>query len=505
MGNFYTDTEQNMSPELILSVVLGYFAVLIAISYFTSRNATEESFFTGDRQSPWYLVAFGMIGASLSGITFISIPGWIGTQNFAYMQMVFGYILGYIVIAYLLMPLYYRLNLTSIYAYLGQRFGVAAHKTGAFFFLISRVLGASFRLFLVVDVLQAFVFDSIGIPFWVTTAGSLLLIWLYTFRAGIKTVVWTDTLQTFFMLLSLGLTVYFILNQQDWTIGESWTALTDKGFTQMFEFSDYKSSLFFPKHFFGGMFVAIAMTGLDQDMMQKNLTCKNDKEARRNMLSFTAILVIVNFIFLFLGGLLYLYLDANGLLIPTKIVGDETVVAADRLFPFVAMEQLPTLAGVTFLIGLIAAAYSSADSALTSLTTSFSLDFLGLDKKEAKNKKSTRLKVHIGFSVLLLFVILLVNATNKTSVIQSMFDFSTYTYGPLIGLFAFGIFTKRTANPIGLVLISIASPVIIYLLALNSPSLLNDYHFGFEKLILNGLLTYLGLWAISKKPTTALP
>ncbi|MCP4520110.1 MAG: sodium:solute symporter [Cytophagales bacterium] len=476
-----------MTPNLILIILVSYFLVLIGISFWTTRESKEDSFHTGDKASPWYVVAFGMIGASLSGVTFISLPGWVASQEFAYMQMVFGYLIGYIVISFVLLPIYYKANLTSIYTFLEQRFGVVAHKTGSGFFLLSRVLGASFRLYLVAIVLQKFLFASFGISFWQTTLISILLIWIYTFKGGIKTVVWTDTLQTLFMLSSLGITLYLLMQHLNLDISGVVTELDKNNYSQIFFWENINTKHHFLKHFIGGVFITIAMTGLDQDMMQKNLTCKNLKEAQKNMMWFSGVLIIVNFLFLTLGGLLFIYATKNNISIPAK---------TDHLFPTVALQGLPEkFAGIIFLLGLIAAAYSSADSALTSLTTSFCLDFL---PKESNENIKTRYFVHIGFSILLFIVIQLANAFSEQNVIGMLFKASTYTYGPLLGLFAFGIFTKREVKDnIMTLCVCLASPMVCYLLDLNSVEWLNGYQFGYEILALNGLITFWGLYSIS--------
>lgn len=483
-----------MSSVVILSILIGYFVVLISISYVTSLQSDDNTFFTGDKSSPWYVVAFGMIGASLSGVTFISIPGWIETQQFAYMQMVFGYLIGYFVIATVLMPIYYQMNLTSIYTFLEDRFGSFAHKTGSAFFLISRVLGASFRLFLVVIVLQKFVFEDFGIQFWQTSLISILLIWIYTFKSGIKTVVWTDTLQTLFMLLSLGVSLYLLCKHLNLSIGNIMPSLSEANYSQIFFWDDIKVSNHFLKHFIGGAVIAIAMTGLDQDMMQKNLTCKSLKDAQKNMLWFSIILVIVNFLFLVLGGLLFLYAQKNNITIPDR---------KDLLFPTIALNGLPeTFAGIVFLLGLIAAAYSSADSALTSLTTSFCLDFL--EMKEPNTKK--RYIVHIGFSILLFFVIQCAYWFSEDNIIGLLFKASTYTYGPILGLFAFGILSKRVIkNSPLIIVVCLISPILCYIIDLFDKDWFNGYAFGFEMLLINGIITYTALFLISKKSVNQSP
>ncbi|GGZ28869.1 sodium/iodide co-transporter [Echinicola pacifica] len=450
---------------------------------------TQETFFTGDRQSPWFLVAFGMIGASLSGVTFISVPGEVGNSNFYYFQVVMGYTLGYLVIAKVLLPLYYRLNLVSIYAYLEDRFGFWSYKTGAFFFILSRILGSSIRVFLVAGVLQLILFDDWGIPFWVSVLITVSLIWLYTHRGGIKTVVWTDTLQTLFMLMAVGTGI--VLVSQDLGIEGA------KGlFTSVFEDSrstifnwDWQSGTNFFKQFASGAFITIVMTGLDQDMMQKNLTCKNIGDAQKNMLWFTVILVIVNLLFLMLGVLLYQYCEVNNITLPTK---------TDDLYPMLATEHFSVFAGTVFVLGIIAAAYSSADSTLTALTTSFCFDFLEIERKYPRDKQQKiRKRVHLAFTALMFLVILLFRWINDQSVINSVFIIAGYTYGPLLGLYSFGLFTKRIVKDKVVPFIAVLAPLLAFLVSVNSEQWLFGYRFGFEILILNGALMFLGLWLFS--------
>jgi SSS family transporter len=478
-----------MTPTLVLAVIGGYFLLLFVISYFTSRGATSSTFFTGNRESPWYLVAFGMIGASLSGVTFISVPGEVGNSGFTYFQVVLGYLPGYLIIATVLMPLYYKLNLVTIYTYLEQRFGVASYKTGSFFFLLSRVVGSSFRLFLVAGVLQLAIFDSFGIPFWACVLITIGLIWLYTFKGGIKTVVWTDTLQTGFMILAVVVSIYLISSELNIGIADIGSTVVKSEYFRVFEW-DWQSSRNFFKQFFAGAFIAIVMTGLDQDMMQKNLTCRNIGDAQKNMFWFCVVLVIVNFLFLSLGALLFMYAEATGIPIPDR---------TDNLYPMLALGHFNQFAGILFLLGIVAAAYSSADSALTAMTTSFCVDFLGFEKKEVKNNDKVRMFVHLGFSSLLFFVILIFNAINDSSVINSVFTAAGYTYGPLLGLFSFGLFTKRPLTDKYVPVVCVLSPLLSYLINISSESLLWGYKFGFEILLLNGLLTFLGLWAISSR------
>jgi SSS family transporter len=478
-----------MNPTQIILLILSYFGVLILISYFTGKNSGNDAFFKGNKQSPWFVVAFGMIGASLSGVTFISVPGWIEASQFSYMQVVLGYIVGYLVIGTVLLPLYYKLNLTSIYTYLEERFGNHSYKTGASFFLISRVVGASFRLFLVANVLQVILFDEIGIAFWQTVIITVMLIWLYTFKSGIKTIVWTDTLQTLFMLIAVGVTIYFVSDELGLNSGNVLGFVLDSDLSKTFFFDDYKSSNYFWKQFISGAFIAIVMTGLDQDMMQKNLTCKSLKDAQKNMFWFTIVLTIVNFIFLCLGLLLTVYAEQNGI-----------DAHKDDLFPILAKNYLGTGVFVFFLIGLIAAAYSSADSALTALTTSFSIDILDIEKKlDEKAQIAKRKQIHVLFSFILILTIISFKYLIKDeSVIAKLFVFAGYTYGPLLGLYAFGLFTKWQVKDKLVPLIAILSPILSYIISVNSSKWLG-FEFGFFILILNGFLTFLGLLLIKKK------
>ena len=480
-----------MSPLAIVGIILGYFILLVAISYFTSKGADNESFFTGNKNSKWYLVAFGMVGASLSGVTFVSVPGWVQNSQFSYMQMVFGYLVGYFIVANVLMPLYYRLNLTSIYTYLEQRFGFWSYKTGAFYFLLSRIIGASFRLFLVASVFQIAVFDSWGVPFWVTVAITILLIWIYTFKGGIKTIVWTDTLQTFFMLSAVGITIVVIGLQLDWSFVDMISQVNHSEYSKLFFFENWNDKQYFFKSFLSGVFITIVMTGLDQDMMQKNLSCKNIKEAKWNMYAMSVVLVVVTFVFLFLGALLFLYANQKGIEIPSR---------TDELFPMLATGgYLGYTVAVCFILGLIAAAYSSADSALTALTTSFCVDILEVKKKALNQQTQLRQRTHIGMSVVLFLVILLFELINDDSVVDALFKAASYTYGPLLGLFAFGLFTKYNVVDRFVPLICLLSPIFCYILNLNSEAWLGGYQFGYDLLIVNGGLTFLGLFLIRKR------
>jgi Na+/proline symporter len=486
-----------MTPTSILILIIIYFSVLILISYFTGKDDSNEVFFKAKKQSPWYIVAFGMIGASLSGVTFISVPGLIGGEQFAYMQGVFGFFVGYLFIALVLIPIYYKLNVTSIYQYLEQRFGKVSYKTGAFFFLLSRVTGASFRLFLVALAMQYIVFEDVGVPFWLTVVISILLIWLYTKRGGIKTIVWTDTLQTLAMLTSVGVAIYLINVKLDWSYVEflGSSEFNKKG--QIFFFDDPYAKTYFWKYFIGGIFIAIAMTGLDRDMMQKNLTCKNQTEAKKNIFSMATLLVFVNFIFLSLGALLFIYAEKFGVDIPVL----EGRTRTDLLFPEIAMNQgLGTALAITFIIGLIAAAYSSADSALTSLTTSFSVDFLNIENKPKEAQKPLRKKVHIGVSIVLVLVVLLFN-TLEGNVVGNLFKFATFTYGPLLGLFAFGILTKYQIKDSYAWIVALASILITFAITSLPETIIGTYKFHWEILPLNGLLTFFGLLLIKKSNT----
>lgn len=476
-------------------LIASYFIILISISYFTGKEDSNAAFFKANKSAPWYLVAFGMIGASLSGVTFISVPGLVGGQQFAYMQGVLGFFVGYFFIAFVLLPIYYRMNVTSIYEYLEARFGKVSYKTGAFFFLLSRITGASFRLFLVALAMQYIVFESMGVPFWMTVVLSILLIWVYTFKGGIKTIIFTDTLQTLTMLTAVGLAIFLINQQLDWTYLEFLNSPTFKDKGKIFFFDDPNSQFYFWKYFIGGIFITIAMTGLDQDMMQKNLTCKNNREAQKNMISMSILLVIVNFAFLSLGALLFIYAEKFG--ISTPIVDGK--VRTDLLFPEIAMNQnLGNALAVIFIIGLIAAAYSSADSALTSLTTSFSVDFLDLKNRPEQEQKPLRKKVHIYMSLVLAIVVIAFNYLDG-NVVSNLFKFATFTYGPLLGLFSFGILTKRKIKDKYAWLIGIMSIAITYCISMLPESIIGGYLFHWEILPINGTITFLGLLLISYK------
>jgi len=479
-----------MQPFVLLAVLLAYMLFLFLISWRTSRKANDRTFYTGNRQSPWYVVSYGMIGASLSGVTFLSQPGWVGYTQFSYMMMVFGFVAGYAVVALILLPLYYKLNLTSIYTYLDRRFGNFTYKTGASFFILSRGVGAALRLFLSVYVLDMFVFAPLGIPFWLITLLTVLLILLYTFKGGIRTIVWTDTLQTTFMLLSVAITICLICRSLNWNFTGMASNIWNSEYSTMIV-TDWNDRRFFLKQFLSGIFITIAMTGLDMDMMQKNLTCRNLRDAQKNMFTFSWMLIFINIMFLTLGALLYFYADAN------SIVAE----SSDSLFAHISIHYLGAFAGIVFFIGLIAAAWSSADGALTAITTSFCIDVIGLDKRTLPDKRRYRIRyaVHFSFAVLFMLLILLFNQLENKAIIDRFFTIAGYTYGPLLGLYSFGLFTRLKVRDRAVPIIAVASPIICYILDSNSVQWFNGYQFGFELLIVNGLITFMGLWALSKK------
>ena len=488
-----------LQPAFILVLILGYFALLMVIAYLTGKQADNQTFFTANRSSPWYLVAFGMVGASLSGVTFISVPGWVGDSGFSYFQVVLGYWAGYFVVAFVLLPIYYRQNLTSIYEYLQDRFGYNSHKVGAVSFFISRVLGASFRLFLVAIVLQQFIFDAWGVPFEITVVLSVVLIWVYTHKGGIKTIVWTDTLQTLLMLTAVGLTLYHLGNALNLNLSEILTENRFQNYTRTWVTGDLMVRNHFLKSFIGGVFITICMTGLDQDMMQKNLTCRSLKAAQINMVVFSLVLIVVTFLFLLLGAMIFLYAEQNQIMIPLMEGSPKT----DLLFPEVAINGgLGLGVGIIFILGLIAAAYSSADSALTSLTTSFCIDFLKLDQYSKDQQKKIRKQTHLGMSLVLVVVVILFKYVLDRNVIDGLLTVASYTYGPLLGLFAFGIFTPFQIQDRRVWMVVILSILLIVLVGTLSPESLGGYQIGYELLPLNGLLTFLGLLLIRQKKTT---
>lgn len=480
-----------MTPTLILSIFVAYTVILFVVTFITSRKANHQSFYIGNKVSPWYVVAYGMIGASLSGVTFMSVPGWVGETQFSYMVVAFGYFFGYVVIALVLLPLYYRLKLTSIYGYLEQRFGFWSYKTGAGFFILSRVLGASLRMFLVINVLQIFVFDAWNVPFWVNVLIFIALIIIYTLKGGIRTIIWTDTLQTTFMLLAVVLSVYYISRELGAPFRTLISDLWNSDMSNMV-ITDWDHPRHFIKQFFSGMFITITMTGLDQEMMQKNLSIRHLKDAQKNMFTFSTINLVVVFMFLVLGAFLVYFAAAQNV----------TVAMTDDLFPTIAFRYLGPAAGVVFLIGLISAAFPSADGALTSLTTSFSIDFLGLEKKTGMdNTRKTRIRysVHFSFALIFFICILIFREMNDRAIIDKLFTIAGYTYGPLLGLYTFGLFTTRTVRDKYTPWVAILSPVICYVLSHFSEELFNGYKFGFELLLVNGFLTFMGLFIMSHR------
>jgi Na+/proline symporter len=479
-----------MTPTLVVTIIIIYFSILILISVITSKGADTHTFFTANRQSPWYLVAFGMIGSSLSGVTFISVPGNVGKIGFGYFQIVLGYLVGYWVIIGVLMPLYYRLNLISIYTYLEKRFDFWSYKTGAAFFLVSRTLGSALRLYLAATVLQLFLFDAWGVPFFVTVATTLALIWVYTFKGGVKTIVYTDAFQTLFLVSAVCITVWQISDDLGWSLPEMVSAIQESKYAKMFYFEDPNSTMYFWKFFLGGMFITISMTGLDQEIMQKNLTCKTLGDAQKNMFWFSIVLVIVNLLFLTLGALLYFYAEVNNVQMPAS---------SDELFPMLAMNNFSLVVGIFFLLGITASSYASADSALAGLTTSFCIDFLNFNSKPESARKRQKFMVHLGFSLLFLVIIVIFREINERSVIDAVLNVAGYTYGPLLGLFTFGLFTKLPVRDKLVPLVCLLSPVLSYLLSTNSETLFNGYKIGIEILLINGAITFLGLLLISDR------
>lgn len=479
-----------MSPYLLFLFVLLYFLLLLGVAWYTSRNADNNSFFIGNRNSNWMLVAFGMIGTSLSGVTFVSVPGTVGSSAFEYFQVVIGNLIGYCLIAFILLPLYYKMQVTSIYNYLLKRFGKVSYKTGAVFFIISRIIGATARLYLVINVLQIFILDNLHVPFWLATFIILLMILLYTFEGGVKTIVFTDMLQTTCMLLGLLVCIYFIMHMMDFSFGDAIAALHAKGYTEIFN-TDYKSHGFFIKQIIGGAFITIGMTGLDQEMMQKNISVRTLKDSQKNMITFSLISVGVNFLFLFLGGLLYLFAASQNI----NIKGDD-------LFPTIALHYLPSFVAIIFIIGLISALFPSADGALTALTSSFCIDILGLKRNTSISERQTkriRIIVHISFAIIFFLCIMGFKWINDKSIIMVILTLAGYTYGPLLGLFLFGIYTKRSLpQNKWIVVICLAAPALSYLLSLNAAHWFNGYSIGLELLLINGLITFAGLLVVSK-------
>lgn len=497
-----------MSATLLFAFVIGYFLLLLGVAWFTSRNSTNDSFFIGNKSSHWLLVAFGMIGTTLSGVTFVSVPGTVGDftaagghKAFIYFQVVLGYIFGYAAIAYVLIPLYYRMNLTSIYNYLDHRLGRYSYKTGALFFILSRTVGATARLYLVINVLQLFILDALGVPFIVTAAVILLMILLYTFEGGVKTIVYTDTLQTSFMLLGLVVCIGWILSKTGLSLGGALDTLGERGFTRIFD-TDPLSKTFFLKHMVGGAVIALTMTGLDQEMMQKNISVRTMAGSQKNIMTFTTVLVVVNFLFLLLGGLLYLYVESQGGVLAERqfLLAGRNVIG-DDLFPYAAMNLLPQWVSIVFIIALISALFPSADGALTALTSSFCIDILGIRRREGLDEaaqRRIRMTVHLSLTAVFMLCILVFKWIDNKSIINIILDLAGYTYGPLLGLFFFGILTRRRLKDgPAVVALCLLSPVLCYLLSRNAPLLLGGYQIGLELLLINGLITFTGLWTLS--------
>jgi len=471
--------------------VIGYFVILLFVAYRTSRNSNNESFFIGNRSSNWMLVAFGMIGTSLSGVTFVSVPGAVGREAFAYFQITIGYLIGYATIAFVLLPLYYRLNVTSIYHYLSTRFGFRSYKTGSAFFILSRTLGATARLYLVVEILQYSILESFHVPFWLTTVVILVMILLYTFKGGVKTIVWTDTLQTTCMLAGLIICVIFILNKMGLSFTDSLGQMKDKGYSNVFV-TDVNSKLFFVKQILAGAFITITMTGMDQEMMQKNLSVKTLGNSKKNVLTLSVILAVVLLLFLFLGGLLYLYAGQQGV-----------TVTGDKLFPEIALHHMPPLISVIFIIALISALFPSADGAITALTSSFCIDILGMKRREdwtEEEKKKVRQRIHLTVAFIFLVFVMIFKWVNDPSMIGVILKVAAYTYGPLLGLFSFGIVTKRKVIDNLVPIVCVLAPVICFFLDKFQKQIFGKYEIGLELLIINGLLTFIGLFLISKSP-----
>lgn len=480
-----------MNPQSIFFIFLCYTALLFFITWLTARKSNTDSFYRGNKASPWYVVAYGMIGASLSGVTFMSVPGWVKDTQFSYMMVVFGYLAGYFVIAKILLPLYYRLNLTSIYTYLDRRFGFFSYKTGSGFFIISRLIGASFRMFLVINVLQIFVFDSWHVPFYLTALIFIILIILYTFQGGIKTIIWTDTLQTTFMLLAVICSVVLITRGLHLSFSGLISKVLHSSYSRIMV-CDWHDKRFYLKQFFSGAFITIAMTGLDQEMMQKNLSCRNLKEAQRNMFTFSGILIFVNLLFLLLGAVLMFFMESKGIAVPAL---------SDDIFPTIALKYLGPVAGVVFLVGLVSAVFPSADGALTALTISFTIDIFDIKNRGYSDKKAKKVRylIHIIFAAILMGIIIFFKTINDQAVIDKLFTIAGYTYGPLLGLYSFGLFTHFRVKDKFVPFIAVLSPIICYIISDNSVKWFNGYKFGFELLILNGLLTFLGLYLIRKR------
>lgn len=477
-----------MSPSIILITVIAYIVVLFTISYFAGHKADNAGFFTGNRQSKWYMVAFAMIGASISGVTFVSVPGMVAVSGFGYLQLVMGFIVGQLIIAFVLTPLFYRMHLTSIYQYLSDRFGMASYHTGAWFFFVSKMLGAAVRLFLVCITLQLLAFGPLGIPFWVNVVLSVGLVWLYTFRGGVKSIIWTDSLKTLCLIVSVGLCIYFIAHDMNFSFGGIIKSVANSSFSKIFFFNDVNDKEYFFKQFFAGIFTMVAMNGLDQDMMQRNLSCRNYHESQKNMIISILLQFVVIATFLILGVLLYVFAAAHGI-----------TATGDKIFPVIATGgYLPVIVGVLFIIGFVASAYNAAGSALTALTTSFTVDILGIKDKSEKQVSHIRGRVHLGMALLMVLTIIIFNILNNTSVIDAVYILASYTYGPILGMFAFGIIVKRPVRDKLVPFAALAAPCLCLILDMNSERWFNGYHFSYEILIFNALFTFIGMCFLIK-------
>ena len=480
-----------MTPVAVLITIASYFLILFTISYIAGRKADNEGFFVGNRKSAWYVVAFAMIGSSISGVTFVSVPGMVGISNFSYLQMVLGFVTGQIIIAFVLIPFFYRMNLVSIYEYLENRFGTSSYKTGAWFFFISKILGAAVRLYLVCLTLQLLFFEPFHMPFIMNVILTVALVWLYTFRGGVKSLIWTDSLKTFCLIVSVVLCIYYIATDLKLSFTEMFSTVSDSVLSHMFFFDNVNDKRYFFKQFLAGVFTMIAMTGLDQDMMQRNLSCKNFKDSQKNMITSGISQFFIILLFLMLGVLLYTFTSHQGITNPAK---------SDELFPMIATGgYFPTIVGILFIIGLISSAYSAAGSALTALTTSFTVDILGIKGKTEDTVRKTRKKVHVGMAIVMGIVIFIFNLLNNTSVIDAVYILASYTYGPILGLFAFGILTKRQVRDRYIPLVSILSPILCFILQKNSETWFHGYQFSYELLIFNALFTFIGLCFLIKK------
>lgn len=478
-----------MSPITIIFIVAAYFAVLLAISWYAKRNVDNAGFFTGNRQSNWYMVAFSMIGASISGVTYVSVPGMVGKSSFGYLQLVMGFIVGQLLIAFVLTPLFYKMKLTSVYEYLSNRFGLSSYHTGAWFFFISKMLGAAVRLFLVCFTLQLLAFDPLGIPFGVNVAISISFVWLYTAQGGVKSVIWADLIKTSCLIISVGLCIYFITRQMNMVGGQMWQAVQESSMSRIFFFDDVNNKQYFFKQILAGIFTMVAMNGLDQDMMQRNLSCRNSKESQLNMIISILLQFVVVWAFLMLGALLYLFADMNGL-----------QQEGDKIFPMIATGgYLPVIVGVLFIIGLVSSAYNAAGSALTALTTSFTVDILGIKHRSEEEISRIRKRVHLGMAIVMGVTIMVFNFLNNTSVVDAVYTLASYTYGPILGMFAFGIIMKQSVRDKYIPLVAIVSPVICFILDKNSEHWFGGYHFSYELLIFNAFFTFIGLCLLSKR------